>query len=497
MRIFSLLLFLLCSQWIWGQVTYNKDIAPILEKHCVSCHQDGEIGPMPLTNYLEVSSYATMIKFVTDTKLMPPFKAETHSVKYINERSISNIEKAHIKAWIDAGLPEGTSTDSERSKIINDHVTDYDTSFCMSESFEHYGIFYDQYQVFVLPTKFATGRVVKDIFFEPGNKEIVRAAQISLAPQGASRSKDKWDPRYGYYSFGNSSVYSSHPNWYSWMPNTAGLELATDENLYIPPNAEMLLHIHYGPYGQVQQDSSCIHLKFEEDNSASLLLQNVPLASTHFLQDTFLISPGEKHRITSSVVLPISTELKSVTPYAHLLCRSWDVFAVLPDKSSIPLLSIKDWDFHWKEKYIFESAIQLPAGTKIYTTAIYDNTVRNPYNPADPPHPMKSGAHMFDENFIFYFEFLGRPNSLAYFFKPYVVTENNLQEIKFKVAKEGQYKIQIIDLNTSKIEFSSSGSYETGTHTLRSSKFPKGKGRYVVTINLEDKLMDAWWVIVQ
>ena len=497
MRVFSVLFFLVTTSGIWSQVTYNKDIAPILEKNCVSCHQEGEIGPMPLTSYLEVSSYATMIKFVTDIKLMPPFKADGIRAHYINERAISENEKALIQAWIEGGLTEGSFQDSKKRSIINDHIQEHDTTICMAESFEHYGIFYDQYQVFVLPTHFSKGRIVKDIYFQPGNKEIVRSAQISLAPQGAAISMDNWDPRYGYYSFGGNNVNSSHPNWYSWMPNTNGLALSKEENLYIPPEAEILLHIHYGPYGRVQKDSSCIHLSFEEDLNTSHLLQNVPLVSTDFLKDSFLITQGKKHRISSSFVLPVNTELKSVTPLAHLLCRTMEVFAVLPDKSTMPLLTIKDWDFHWKEKYIFQRPIQLPAGTKIFATAIYDNTSSNPYNPASPPHPMKSGTHMFDENFMFFFEFLNSTNPVAYFQKPYVITENNISELQFTAEKKGMYEIQIIDLDSSNIEYSTSASYESGNHTIRSSEFPNSKGRYVATIYLNGKLMDAWWVILK
>ena len=69
------------------------------------------------------------------------------------------------------------------------------------------------------------------------------------------------------------------------------------------------------------------------------------------------------------------------------------------------LLKIDDYDFHWREKYTLETPISLPKGTKITTTAIYDNTVENVFNPANPPHTMKEGPHMFDEAYICYFEF--------------------------------------------------------------------------------------------
>ena len=180
------------------QVTYFQDIVPILTENCTSCHQDSDIGPMPLTSYDQVASYASMIKFVTDTELMPPFIADVQKVHYINERSISDEDKETIASWIANGIPRGDSLFND--KPVAGSAVEYDTTICMSERFEHYGIYYDQYQVFPLPIELSKGKVIKDIRFKPGNREIVRSANISLATKGSSLKMDQWDPRYGYYA---------------------------------------------------------------------------------------------------------------------------------------------------------------------------------------------------------------------------------------------------------------------------------------------------------
>ena len=495
MKLALILALLVLSTSVWTQVTYQSQIAPILSKSCTGCHQNGDIGPMPLTTYKEVASYATMIKFVTDIKLMPPFKADYHSASYKNVRAITEEDKALIAAWIEGGLIKGDSTYQDDTEFIQEPAV-FDTSLCMLEAFEHYGIYYDQYQVFPLKTHFGEDLYIKNIVFEPGNKEIVRSAQLSLSPRGSSRKMDEWDPRYGYFAYGNLGFISSHPNWYSWMPHSKGLELEEQERLFLPKDSEILFHLHYGPYGQVEQDSSCVHLTFDRNANAAKLLQNVPLFHTEFLKDTFLLKAHSKHRISSSLEFPIDVKLRSVTPLAHLLCRSWNIFAVLPDKSSVILLSIDDWDFHWKEKYVFEKPIELPAGTKIYCTAIYDNTTNNPYNPSDPPYTMKVGPHMYNENYECYFEILAKENTQSYIKKPFAVCENELSELSFFVEKGAVYSIKVYNLFSSEECVISSKNYASGLHSIRSSKLPSSKGRYVVTLMSFDSILDSWWLVI-
>lgn len=476
-----------------SQVTYHQHIAPIIQRHCQNCHRDGDIGPMPLTTYDEVASYASMIKFVTDTKLMPPFKADIHKVSYANERSISEEERELIAQWIEEGLPMGSLNNP---LVANKDLMkkQYDYTVCMAEPFEHYGIYYDQYQVFALPIDIPQGRYIKEIFFEPGNKEIVRSANISIAPKGTSDKMNQWDPRYGFFAYGNLGFTASLPNWHSWMPHTDGLELAADERIFLPPDSELLLHIHYGPYGKIESDSSCVHLTYAEKAGATL--QNVPFVHNALLPDTFMIERGIRKRIFTSFKLPVAARLRSVTPLAHLLCRKWEVFAVLPDKTSQPLVSISDWDFHWREKFVFEEALELPKGTIIYAIAIYDNTVENPYNPSDPPHTMKSGPHMYDENFECYFEIVPSSVNEGYIQKSFACSENALHELIFHMLKKDTVSIVIHNIETSQSKMLISKVYEKGSHTIQSSDLPYKRGRYCITLESSEAILDSWWFVL-
>ena len=59
-----------------SEVTYGKQIASILNKNCVFCHREGQIGPFPLTSYEETVGWAEMIREVVQEQRMPPWHAD-------------------------------------------------------------------------------------------------------------------------------------------------------------------------------------------------------------------------------------------------------------------------------------------------------------------------------------------------------------------------------------------------------------------------------------
>jgi hypothetical protein len=89
-------------------LTFSRDVWPILEKRCVTCHQPGEIAPMPLTSYKQVRPWAAAIREATMSRTMPPWHAAPGSAHaFRNDRSLSKTEIETIAQWVDAGAPEG------------------------------------------------------------------------------------------------------------------------------------------------------------------------------------------------------------------------------------------------------------------------------------------------------------------------------------------------------------------------------------------------------
>src|SRR5580700_4369413 len=94
-----------------GDVTFNKDVLPILEKNCQTCHRRGEIGPMPLLTYEGVRPWAKSIKEAVLTQKMPPWFADPRYGHFMDDRRMSDADIHTLAAWVDAGAPEGDARD--------------------------------------------------------------------------------------------------------------------------------------------------------------------------------------------------------------------------------------------------------------------------------------------------------------------------------------------------------------------------------------------------
>src|SRR5215469_9868426 len=93
-------------------VTFTKDVLPILEKNCQSCHRPGQIAPMPLLAYENARPWAKAMKSAVVTRKMPPWFADPQVGHFGNDRSLKQGEIDAIAKWADSGAPEGDAKDA-------------------------------------------------------------------------------------------------------------------------------------------------------------------------------------------------------------------------------------------------------------------------------------------------------------------------------------------------------------------------------------------------
>src|SRR2546421_5269673 len=88
-------------------VTFNKDVLPILQKNCQSCHRPGEIAPMSFLTYESTRPWAKAIKSAVLTKKMPPWFADPQDGRFSNDRSLKPEEIDTLSRWVDESAPMG------------------------------------------------------------------------------------------------------------------------------------------------------------------------------------------------------------------------------------------------------------------------------------------------------------------------------------------------------------------------------------------------------
>ena len=109
-------------------ITFHKDIEPILQRSCQNCHREGGVGPMPLVTYDQVAPYAGLIEYKTGLRdragAMPPWYMEKDIgiQNYKNDPSLSDEEIAAISHWARSGTPKGNLEDAPDSLVFDDSL---------------------------------------------------------------------------------------------------------------------------------------------------------------------------------------------------------------------------------------------------------------------------------------------------------------------------------------------------------------------------------------
>ena len=468
-------------------LTYRSDIKPIIGKKCAGCHQAGDIGPMPLTNYAEVSAYGSKIQYVTSTRQMPPWYADTAYSHFINERVLSRDEIQTIKDWVDNGMIEGAEPygqviSSAASVTVVPRKPELILS--MSEPFAADSRDLDHYRVFVIPTQLEEDKWVEGIEFVPGNKKIVRHASISVAPSGSFDSLDRWDPRYGYYSFGGLAQTPDLPHWYTWSPQQRATYYPEGMGKFLPKGSDLVLHMHYGPNDIPQDDSSQIRLYFTSKKITQPVI-TAPLINPYGLTNGTLYIPANTRKtFHAQYTIPYPIHLQSLTPQGNLLCRSWDVYATVPGQPQPHrLLKIRDWNFNWKQTYRFVTPVFLPEGAVLHTIAVYDNTLDNPHHPADKPKEVTWGASPYNELFFVHAEFIPEPIPVTDIqLASAVVTDGPLMPVTIDVERKGYYLLEVVNPVDRSRRKLTDLNLEKGKHTVQIPVSDLNNGNYLIEV---------------
>jgi hypothetical protein len=374
------------------EVVYTRDVAPILYKHCATCHRPGEIGPFSLMTYADAAKRSDFIKEVTSEGRMPPWKAEPQPLKFHNERRLSDAEKATLARWAETGAREGDSKDLPPPPKFADgwQLGEPDVVLKMAKPFTVRASGRDVYRCFVIPIPIDEDKTVSAVEFRPGNPKVVHHAIFYLDALGQARRKDRDGT--GYEGFGGPGILPSG-GLGGWAPGSMPRFLPEDVGLYLKKGSDLVLQVHYHPSGKEETDQSMLGVYFTKKPAAKTAT-GIAIASRNLY-----IPAGQKdHRVKSrSGELPVDVNVIAVTPHMHLIGREMTVTAALPDGGKTQLISIKQWDFNWQGAYGFEKPVRLPKGTVIHVEAAYDNSRDNPQNPSDPPRPVRWGEQTTDE----------------------------------------------------------------------------------------------------
>src|ERR1700722_6249416 len=187
MRVFAILIF--AATLSPAETVFTRDVAPLLYKHCVSCHHAGDIAPMPLLTYNEARPWAAAIKEAVLSRKMPPWKADPHYGKWSNDDSLTDAEVATIKAGVDGGTPEGDpKLLPPAPKFAEGWKIGQPDAVVTIPKQKLEGSGPDQYVYITVPSNFTEDKWVVAAELRAGNRKIVHHAHVFVVePEAAPK----------------------------------------------------------------------------------------------------------------------------------------------------------------------------------------------------------------------------------------------------------------------------------------------------------------------
>src|SRR5205807_2041267 len=173
-------------------VTFNKDVLPILQNNCQSCHRPNQIAPMPFLTYQDVRPWAQAIKSAVLTRKMPPWFADPRYGHFSNERKLSESEIKMLARWADTGAAEGNANDKPALKAfpMEGWNVKPDLVFAMPKPYNVPADGVIEYTYIVVPSGFTKDTWVTAAEILPGNRQVTHHVIAFVRPPGSQWLKD-------------------------------------------------------------------------------------------------------------------------------------------------------------------------------------------------------------------------------------------------------------------------------------------------------------------
>jgi hypothetical protein len=391
--------------------TFHKDIEPILQKACQSCHSPGNIAPFSLMQYADAKTVAGLVAKVTQARTMPPWAAfDTDECKtrfgWKDDHRLTDAEIALIDAWSTAGAPEGDPKDapapfdpkpaglSNKDKTV-EPLKPYTTTGDK-----------DQFRCFVLDPGLTADAYLNGTNIIAGDPKVVHHALVFLDDQNQSAALADADG--GYDCFGGPGIDGALIA--AWAPGGIPAEMPPNVGTKLPKGSKLVMQIHYHPAGASGTDSTKFEMRFTkqtpEYTGVVALIGNFegPVGKGDGLLPgpddasgvQFKIPANAKnHTETMRYTLPAKIggqplpELKvyGVATHMHYVGTDMKLDVTRANPGAEPadecLLETPRWDFNWQRFYAYDVPIeQLPtlhAGDVLGMRCTYDNSMDNPF----------------------------------------------------------------------------------------------------------------------
>jgi len=404
--------------------TFNKDVLPILQKNCQSCHRPGQIAPMSLLTYDEARPWARSIKTKVDSRQMPPWFADPQHGQFANDRSLSARDIETIVKWVDGGAAQGDAADAPPAVVwpadgwqIKPDIVVKGPEFRVPPHTPQDVV---EWVTYIIPSGFTKDTWITSLEIKPSAFAVthhicftfqkhspnvkyylanwsesprdaegaaIKAETPATPPQPRPRPAGQAPPQpAGTDVGGGFNCYVPGRNADDYRPFHAGKLIAAGSDISI--------QVHYTPIGKELVDRPLIGFTVSDTPPEKRWMSYGIVGGG----PAFAIPPNDGNYLSPAFDLEFTAdvELVEMMPHMHLRGKDMTYHLIYPDGRDEIALNVPKYDFNWQLLYQPFRPIRVPRGTKMHVDAHYDNSTANKFNP-NPNRTVYLGRMTWEE----------------------------------------------------------------------------------------------------
>lgn len=368
------------------ELTYYRDIKPIIDQKCTQCHVKDGMGGFPLTSYDEIKPLVKVIKAAVTSEKMPPWRASGPLDTFLGDRRLTPERKAAIASWVDQGAPAGLPEQAPPPVVAESRkLPRVDLTLPIPGPYTPV-VEPDDYRCFVLEWPYSTTKFITGLSVEADNKKMVHHAIVyQVTPESAARSRqrDADDPGPGYSCFG---VDTATGKWLtSYEPGGYGEENPGGVGFEVQPGSQFVLQMHYNTLGGKESDSSKVEFMLADEvqkvGNVSLIMNPLWAIPNLGVMRIPADQPDVKQRWQgrpSGLANDRSYDVFWVDLHMHKLGKSGTIGVVRAGSNATELLlDVPSYSFEWQETYRLRQPTRINPGDQLFVECHFDNTAEN------------------------------------------------------------------------------------------------------------------------
>jgi hypothetical protein len=398
-------------------VTFHKDIEPILQRNCQSCHRPGQPGPMSFLTFQGTRPWAKAMKSAVTTRKMPPWFADPQFGHFVNDRSLRQTDIDTIAKWADSGAPEGDPADAPAAvkwpadgwEIQPDFVVD-GPAFTVPAKPKSNVI---EWTYITVPSGIEKDTWITSLEIRPSELAVTHHICVFFKPhaEDAQYNTPVWVDR-PRDEKGLTSAVDAGING-KGLPESVLKGTSGPEGCYVPGQftqnyalfkaaklvkggSDIVFQLHYTPIGRDVVDRPRIGFTVAKSSAERTYVTIGTSAQSD--AKSFAIPPNNPNWESPPMEAEFLQDVELVSMFPHMHVRGKDMTYRLtyPSGETETLLSVPHYDFNWQMGYDVAKPIKIPKGTRLKVTAHYDNSVNNKFNP-DPNQTVYYGDMTWEE----------------------------------------------------------------------------------------------------